>query len=68
MDDYTQDAYFEALIKEGLDPAVIDWIQEMAKINNRSAMYFVMMALEEFKLYLDQSPEYEVELEEESVH
>ena len=30
MDDYTQDAYFEALIKEGLDPAVIDWIQEMA--------------------------------------
>lgn len=68
MEDYIQDAYFDALIKEGLDSNVIDWVVQMAEINQRTPTYFVMMALEEFKMYLDQSPEYEIELEEESVH
>ena len=68
MEDYIQDAYFDALIKEGLDSNVIDWVFQMAEINQRTPTYFVMMALEEFKMYLDQSPEYEIELEEESVH
>ena len=68
MEDYIQDAYFDALIREGLDASVIEWLVQMAEINQRTPTYFVMMALEEFKMYLDQSPEYEVELEEESVH
>lgn len=68
MEDYIQDAYFDALIKEGLDSNVIDWVVQMAEINQRTPTYFVMMALEEFKMYLDQSPEYDIELEEESVH
>lgn len=68
MEDYVQDAYFNALIKEGLDASVVEWLIEMAEINDRTPSYFVMMALEEFKMYLDQSPEYEIELEEESVH
>jgi hypothetical protein len=68
MEDYIQDAYFDALIREGLDSNVIDWVVQMAEINQRTPTYFVMMALEEFKMYLDQSPEYEIELEEESVH
>jgi hypothetical protein len=68
MEDYVQDAYFNALIKEGLDASVIEWLAQMAEINDRTPSYFVMMALEEFKMYLDQSPEYEIELEEESVH
>ena len=68
MEDYIQDAYFDALIKEGLDSNVVDWLIQMAEINQRTPTYFVMMALEEFKMYLDQSPEYEIELEEESVH
>ena len=68
MEDYIQDAYFDALIKEGLDSNVVDWLIQMAEINQRTPSYFVMMALEEFKMYLDQSPEYEIELEEESVH
>ena len=67
MEDYIQDAYFDALIKEGLDSNVVDWLIQMAEINQRTPTYFVMMALEEFKMYLDQSPEYEIELEEESV-
>jgi hypothetical protein len=68
MEEYIQDAYFDALIKEGLDADVIGWLIQMAEINQRTPTYFVMMALEEFKMYLDQSPEYEIELEEESVH
>ena len=68
MEDYIQDAYFDALIKEGLDSNVVDWLIQMAEINQRTPTYFVMMALEEFKMYLDQSPDYEIELEEESVH
>ena len=68
MEDYIQDAYFDALIREGLDASVVEWLVQMAVINQRTPTYFVMMALEEFKMYLDQSPEYEVELEEESVH
>jgi len=68
LEDYIQDAYFDALIKEGLDSNVIDWVVQMAEINQRTPTYFVMMALEEFKMYLDQSPEYDIELEEESVH
>lgn len=68
MEDYVQDAYFNALIKEGLDTSVVEWLMQMAEINDRTPSYFVMMALEEFKMYLDQSPEYEIELEEESVH
>jgi hypothetical protein len=68
LEEYIQDAYFDALIKEGLDTSVVDWLLQMAEINQRTPTYFVMMALEEFKMYLDQSPEYEIELEEESVH
>lgn len=68
MEEYIQDAYFDALIKEGLDTSVVDWLLQMAEINQRTPTYFVMMALEEFKMYLDQSPEYDIELEEESVH
>ena len=68
MEEYIEDAYFDALIKEGLDADVIGWLVQMAEINQRTPTYFVMMALEEFKMYLDQSPEYEIELEEESVH
>lgn len=67
MEDYIQDAYFDALIKEGLDADVIGWLVQMAEINQQTPSYFVMMALEEFKMYLDQSPEYEIELEQESV-
>ncbi len=68
MEEYIQDAYFDALIREGLDASVVEWLVQMAEINQRTPTYFVMIALEELKMYLDQSPEYEIELEEESVH
>ena len=36
MEDYVQDAYFNALIKEGLDASVIEWLAQMAEINDRT--------------------------------
>ena len=40
----------------------------MADINDKPAEYFICMALEEFKMYLDQEPEFEVELDEDDEH
>lgn len=68
MEEHIENAYFDALVEDGLDHDVVVWLLQMAEINQRTPSYFIMMALEELKLYLDQSPEYEVELEEESVH
>ena len=68
MEEHIENAYLDALVEDGLDHDVVVWLLQMAEINQRTPSYFIMMALEELKLYLDQSPEYEVELEEESVH
>jgi hypothetical protein len=47
-----------------LDRSVAPFLQAMADINDRPAEYFICMALEEFKMYLDQEPEFEVDLDE----
>jgi hypothetical protein len=49
----------------GLDKSVKPFLQQMAELNNKPAEYFICMALEEFKMYLDQEPHFDVELEEE---
>jgi len=36
----------------------------MARINQRSMAYFMIMALEELMLYLDQQPHYTIDLED----
>ena len=36
----------------------------MAKLNQRTMAYFMIMALEELQMYLDQQPHYTVDLEE----
>ena len=48
----------------GLDKSVAPFLQQMAELNNKPAEYFICMALEEFKMYLDQEPHFDVELEE----
>ncbi len=68
MEEHIENAYFDALVEDGLDHDVVVWLLQMAEINQRTPSYFIMMALEELKLYLDQSPHYEIDLEEESVH
>ena len=52
----------------GLDKSVAPVLQAMADINDKPAEYFICMALEEFKMYLDQEPEFEVELDEDDEH
>ena len=47
-----------------LDRSVAPFLQAMADINDRPAEYFICMALEEFKMYLDQEPEFDVDLDE----
>ena len=47
-----------------LDKSVAPFLQAMAEVNDRPAEYFICMALEEFKMYLDQEPEFDVDLEE----
>ena len=49
----------------GLDKSVTPFLMSMAEINNKPAEYFICMALEEFKMYLDQEPHFDVDLEEE---
>ncbi len=68
MEEHIENAYFDALVEDGLDHDVVVWLLQMAEINQRTPSYFIMMALEELKLYLDQSLQYEIDLEEESVH
>jgi predicted transcriptional regulator len=58
MEQYIEDAYFDALIKEGLDPEVLGFIQELSEVNQRSNTYFIMQALEEFTAHLDQNEEF----------
>jgi hypothetical protein len=48
----------------GLDKSVTPFLMSMAEINNKPAEYFICMALEEFKIYLDQEPHFDVDLED----
>lgn len=54
MEQYIEDAYFTALVQEGLDPSVLGFIQAMADVNHRTTTYFIMAALEGFKEHFDQ--------------
>ena len=64
MDKFTESEYFNHLYKEGLSPEITKYFEEMARINQRSMTYFIIMALEELKMYLDQQPHYTVDLED----
>lgn len=66
MDSKIERDYFDQLYKEGLSPSVAQFFYEMGRINNRSLTYFMIMALEELNMYLDQPPHFDVELDEET--
>lgn len=67
MDKFAESGYFKHLYEEGLSPSVIEYFSEMAELNNRSMSYFVIMALEELKMFLDQRPDYTVDLEDDEM-
>ena len=58
MEEYIEEAYFKALVDEGLDPDVLCFIEEIAAINHRTVSYFVMDALESYKAHFDQDEEF----------
>jgi|TARA_R110002020_G_scaffold3109_3_gene14281 hypothetical protein len=64
MDESLESEYLQQLYKEGLSPTVTEYFKEMAKLNQRTMAYFMIMALEELQMYLDQQPHYTVDLEE----
>ena len=67
MDEFTESEYFNHLYKEGLSPKVMKFFEEMTRINQRSMTYFMIMALEELMLYLDQQPHYDVDLDDDEI-
>tara|TARA_R100000935_G_scaffold55909_1_gene86501 strand:- start:118 stop:372 length:255 start_codon:yes stop_codon:yes gene_type:complete len=57
-------SYLKMLEEEGMDKSVLPFLSMLSNMNDKPISHFVMMAIEEMKMYLDQEPEYEVELEE----
>jgi|TARA_R110000744_G_C19354620_1_gene560733 hypothetical protein len=57
-------SYLTMLEEEGMDKSVLPFLSMLSNMNNKPISHFVMMAIEEMKMYLDQEPEYVVELED----
>lgn len=64
MDSKIEKDYFDQLYKEGLSPRVTQFFYEMSRVNQRSLSYFMIMALEELNMYLEQPVDFGVELDE----
>ena len=56
--------YLSMLESEGMDQSVLPFLSLLSEMNNKHISHFVIMALEELKIYLDQEPEYEIDLDE----
>lgn len=48
----------------GLDKSITPFLMSLAEVNDKPAEYFICMALEEFKIYLDQEPHFDIDLED----
>jgi len=71
LEEHIEQFYMDILINEGIGEDTIEWFKEMAEINHRTLSYFVIAAMQEFRISLDQDPSFLVELEDEeeaSVH
>jgi hypothetical protein len=64
--------YLRMLESEGMDQSVLPFLSLLSEMNNKPISHFVIMAIEELKMYLDQEPEYEIDLDddctEETIH
>ena len=56
--------YLSMLESEGMDQSVLRFLSLLSEMNNKPISHFVIMALEELKIYLDQEPEYDIDLDE----
>lgn len=64
MDEQLEREYVGQLYLDGLSPDTAKFFRDMAGINNRCLSYFMIMALEELKNYLDQAPPWDADPEE----
>jgi|TARA_R110002126_G_scaffold110385_1_gene247687 inhibitor of KinA sporulation pathway (predicted exonuclease) len=64
MDEQLEKEYLGQLFADGLSPDVTKFFRDMAKINQRTMSYFVVMAMEELKIYLEQTPPWDATPEE----
>lgn len=58
MDEYIEQAYMTELLKEGLSEEVVILFKELAMLNERSLTYFVMEALEDFAIQMNQEADF----------
>tara|TARA_R110000751_G_scaffold208867_4_gene312750 strand:- start:3035 stop:3250 length:216 start_codon:yes stop_codon:yes gene_type:complete len=64
MDEQLEKEYIGQLYVDGLSQDTAKFFREMSYINRRCLSYFVIMALEELKNYLDQAPPWDADPEE----
>lgn len=64
MDEQLEREYVGQLYLDGLSQDTAKFFRDMARINNRCLSYFMIMALEELKNYLDQAPPWDADPEE----
>ena len=58
MDEYIEQAYMTELLKEGLPEEVVLLFKELAMLNERSLTYFVIEALEDFAIQMNQESDF----------
>tara|TARA_R100000951_G_scaffold115305_1_gene122979 strand:- start:62 stop:265 length:204 start_codon:yes stop_codon:yes gene_type:complete len=58
MDEYIEQAYMTELLKEGLAEEVVLLFKELAMLNERSLTYFVIEALEDFAIQMNQEADF----------
>ena len=58
MDEYIEQAYMTELLKEGLSEEVVILFKELAMLNERSLTYFVIEALEDFAIQMNQEDDF----------
>jgi hypothetical protein len=58
MDEYIEQAYMTELLKEGLSEEVVILFKELAMLNERSLTYFVIEALEDFAIQMNQEADF----------
>jgi hypothetical protein len=64
MDEQLEREYIGQLYLDGFSQDTEKFFRDLAHINRRCLSYFVIMALEELKDYLDQAPPWDADPEE----
>tara|TARA_R110000803_G_scaffold31056_2_gene69629 strand:- start:19 stop:222 length:204 start_codon:yes stop_codon:yes gene_type:complete len=58
MDEYIEEAYIMELLKEGMAGEIVMLLKELAVLNEKSFSYFVIEALEDFAIQMNQEAEF----------